>query len=92
MQIPRGPKVPKTVESFIDSVKLTKPSEGWWACQRQMQFSLMCRCQVLSELIHKAVIDGNESKVPLLQLEYEITDKIRRHLKNSLLWDTSRGE
>jgi hypothetical protein len=87
MQIPRGPKVPKTVVQT-----LTKPSEGWWACQRQMQDSLMGRCQVLSEKIHKAVIEGKESTVPLLQSEYETTDKIRRHLKNSLLWDTSRGE
>lgn len=71
--------------------KLTKPSEGWWACQRQMQASLMGRCEVLSEQIHKAIKLGQYTKVVELQVEYDLTDKVRRHLKNVLLWDTRRG-
>jgi hypothetical protein len=72
--------------------KLTKPSEGWWACQRQMQDSLMGRCMVLEEKINKAIEAGFTAEVVLLESEYVITDKIRMHLKNVLLWDTSRGK
>jgi hypothetical protein len=72
--------------------KLTKPSEGWWACQRQMMASLEGRCMVLDDKIKLAVEKNDTAEAALLNHEYIITDTIRRHLKNTLLWDTSRGE
>ncbi len=52
----------------------------------------MGRCMVLEEKINKAIEAGFTAEVVLLESEYVITDKIRMHLKNVLLWDTSRGK
>jgi hypothetical protein len=75
-----------------DESKLTNPSEGWWACQRQMQDSLSGRYSVLSEKREKLLLEGKQLEATFMAVEMEITDRLRRHLKNTLLWDTGRGE
>ena len=76
----------------VSKDKLTNPSEGWWACQRQMQESLVGRCEVLWEKIEKCKLEGRHLEAANLTVEHQITDNIRRHLKNTLLWDTGRGK
>lgn len=87
-----GPPMWVCTRRCVKKDKLTKPSEGWWACQRQMMSSLDGRLLVLSEKIQKAIKWGNFKEIDTLQLEYDTTDTIRRHLKSSLLWDTTNGE
>lgn len=67
-----------------------KLSEAYFLAKRQVQDSLAGRIEVLNEKSVKAGTDM--AQIEKIAMEIEIVEKLRNHLRNSMLWDTTLGE
>lgn len=72
--------------------KLTKASEGYFKAKRDLQNSLAGRMDVLIEKLEKAKAENDYQTAAMLMLEHGVVEKLRNHLRNSMLWDTRLGK
>lgn len=71
---------------------LKTPSEGYFLAKRQAQDSLEGRISVLNEKLEAARMNGNTALELGIVSEINIVEKIRTHLRNTLLWDRRNGK
>ena len=72
--------------------KLTKPSEGYFLAKRQVAEKLEGHIGVLLEKSSEAKLRGDELSVAFMEVEVRILEKVRNQIRNTMLWDTSKGE
>lgn len=82
----------REVEENKKHPRVYKPSEGFFIASRQVQDSLAGRLDVLNEKLDKLRVEGNSTGISLVLIEIDVVTKIRDTLRNTLLWDTRRGE
>lgn len=70
----------------------TRPSEGYFIAKREMNESLKLCIEKFALLAVKAHKDGEiRDKLFYVELVTEL-ERFRAHTRNSMLWDTRRGE
>jgi hypothetical protein len=82
----------KEAEASKKNPRLKKPSEGYFLASHEVQEKLAGRLDVLNEKLDKLRVESNATGIALVLIEIDIVTKIRDQMRNTLLWDTQRGE
>lgn len=69
-----------------------KGSEGYFLAKREVQYKLEGRIGVLKEKLELLRKEGKNKDLTPVLMEIEITENIRSHMRNTLLWDTKNGD
>lgn len=74
----------------MSKAKDKTPSDGYFRAKREVQNSLDGRIEILYEKLEKLEKASSFEARDMIS-EIRIMEKVRSHLRNSLLWDTGNG-